>query len=445
MKHILLSVLGVAALTAALWADPPARVGRLSYVDGVVSFTSAVGQALETATLNYPLTTGNQLSTAAGARAEVQIGSAAVRLAPDTGVTFETIDDQAVQIRLDKGVISVSLHRLGKDQSFQVDTQTAGISLAAPGRYRIDQMQSGEATIVTRSGDAEVTGGQAAFHVFSGQSADIPGSGPEANQISSAPAPDAWDSWVADRDSRMSGRTSTRYASSEMDGVQDLDDYGHWTVVAGYGPLWIPQAVPIGWAPYTFGQWVWVAPWGWTWVDDEPWGFAPFHYGRWVLYTGAWCWVPGPIVVRPVYAPALVRWVGGPPPRGIAPSRAHVTWVPLQPRQVFRPPYHASATYLRAVNGGVVYRPRAPFRPSFTTGTFARPVSPDRGYMPARPMQPVLPRQDARPLFVPHRNPQWAGQPPQPAYAGPEADHGRRWPPPAYGDQDPWLLKRPGR
>src|SRR5256885_3839541 len=43
-----------------------------------------------------------------------------------------------------------------------------------------------------------------------------------------------------------------------------------------------------------------------SWVDDAPWGFAPFHYGRWTIVGGSWGWVPGPIRVRPWYAPALV-------------------------------------------------------------------------------------------------------------------------------------------
>mgnify|MGYP006969297544 CR=1 FL=1 len=65
------------------------------------------------------------------------------------------------------------------------------------------------------------------------------------------------------------------------------------------------------WAPYTTGRWAWVAPWGWTWVDVAPWGFAPFHYGRWVPRGPYWAWSPGRYVARPVYAPALVGWVGG--------------------------------------------------------------------------------------------------------------------------------------
>ena len=109
------------------------------------------------------------------------------------------------------------------------------------------------------------------------------------------------------------GSESARYVAPGVIGYQDLDYYGRWQVVPTYGAIWVPTSVPAGWAPYRYGHWVWVAPWGWTWVDDAPWGFAPFHYGRWVSYGGYWGWAPGPSYVgwRPYYAPALVGWVGG--------------------------------------------------------------------------------------------------------------------------------------
>jgi len=406
MKRLLISALVVAALSAMAWADPPARVGRLSYLDGSVSFSPAAGEKWQAATLNYPLTTGNLLSTAAGSRAEVQIGSAAVLLAPDTGISFEALDDQATQVRLDKGRISVRLRRLGRELSFEIDTQTASISLSAPGRYRIDQTDSGDATVITREGDAEVTGGQAGFHVGPGQSAEIPVSEPDSYRISSAPAPDQWDQWVSQRESGVDHAVSTRYVSSEMEGADDLDAYGNWTVVAGYGPVWFPTVV-VGWAPYTFGHWVWIDPWGWTWVDDDPWGFAPFHYGRWVLATGAWCWVPGPIVARPVFAPGLVRWVGGTPWRGHPPGQANISWAPLGPRQVFHPLYNASTTYFRAVNGAVAARPGIAMR-----SPYIHPRAPS--YAPSGPSMA------GRPPWVPGRT----FQDPRPWPTGPgPAEH----------------------
>jgi hypothetical protein len=104
--------------------------------------------------------------------------------------------------------------------------------------------------------------------------------------------------------------------------------------------------------PYRFGHWAWVEPWGWTWVDDAPWGFAPFHYGRWAfLPARGWAWVPGTIVVRPVYAPALVAFVGGPSWNvSVRLGSGPVGWFPLGPREVFVPAYHVTPEYVQRVN-----------------------------------------------------------------------------------------------
>src|SRR5208282_4922598 len=71
-----------------------------------------------------------------------------------------------------------------------------------------------------------------------------------------------------------------------------------------------------------------------------------FHYGRWAFVAGRWGWVPGPREVRPVYAPALVVFVGGGGPA----MGGNVAWFPLGPREVYVPPYHVSQTYVNQVN-----------------------------------------------------------------------------------------------
>src|SRR5208283_4445506 len=97
-----------------------------------------------------------------------------------------------------------------------------------------------------------------------------------------------WGAWCASRDAREEQLASVRYVPREMIGVEDLDANGSWIVTTGHGPVWAPQRVAPGWAPYKFGRWAWVAPWGWTWIDDAPWGFAPFHYGRWAFVDARW-------------------------------------------------------------------------------------------------------------------------------------------------------------
>jgi len=134
-----------------------------------------------------------------------------------------------------------------------------------------------------------------------------------------------------------------------MVGYEDLDQYGRWQVVADYGTVWVPR-VHAGWVPYREGRWVWIDPWGWTWVDDAPWGFAPFHYGRWVYMPTGWAWMPGTIIARPVYAPALVAFVGGSGWHASLAINEPIAWFPLGPREPFIPVYRVSPEYVRAVN-----------------------------------------------------------------------------------------------
>jgi hypothetical protein len=136
-----------------------------------------------------------------------------------------------------------------------------------------------------------------------------------------------------------------------MTGSDDLDRYGEWDRHPEYGPVWYPATVVVGWAPYRYGHWAFIRPWGWTWVDDAPWGFAPFHYGRWINYGGRWGWCPGTYVARPVYAPALVGWFSGSHVSvGISIGGPAVGWVPLAPREIYRPGYRASAGHVYRLN-----------------------------------------------------------------------------------------------
>jgi hypothetical protein len=332
--------------------DPPSRVARLSFISGSVSFRPGDVDDWTDATVNYPLRNGDHLWTDQDARAEISLGGAVIRLDQWTDFGFLALDDRTAQIDLSEGSLDVRLRRLDDRDVFEIDTPNGAVTLERPGTYRVDVDSSGDQTVVTvRGGAAEVTAAGSSFPVEAGEAGILSGRDAPSYDITDASPPDDWERWCASRDRRWDESRSTRYVSPDMVGYEDLDGYGDWREGGQYGPVWFPREVEAGWAPYRYGHWAWVDPWGWTWVDDAPWGFAPFHYGRWVYYDGGWAWVPGHVVDRPVYAPALVAFVGGPHWNSrFAGGGAGVAWFPLGPDEVYVPAYRASPTYIRNVN-----------------------------------------------------------------------------------------------
>lgn len=340
------------AFTTAAWADPPGRVGRLGDMSGQVWFFSPDSGEWVSAVRNRPLTDGDRLSTDAGARAEVRIGSSTVRLDSGTELEVLRIDDGRISLQLHSGSIAARLRTGESAREFELRTGEGRFTTLRAGRYRFDRAD--EASHVTvLSGSALFEGPGSALTVNAGQRAEFWLENNAAQYSITEPVRDAFASWSADQDRRDDRSASARYVSPEMTGAEDLDRYGRWEQEPEYGAVWIPRAVPVGWAPYRAGHWAWVSPWGWTWIDDQPWGFAPFHYGRWVTVRDRWCWVPGTYVRRPVYAPALVGWVGGPHLSvsiSVGNTAPAVGWFPLAPREIYVPSYRVSPTYVRQVN-----------------------------------------------------------------------------------------------
>lgn len=327
--------------------DPPGRVARLGYMQGSVSFQPAGESDWVGAVPNRPMTTGDQLYTDEDSRAEVQLGSAVIRLAPLTTFSFLDLDDNTVQIQLSSGAINVTVRRLGGDDDFEVDTPNQAFTALQPGHYRVEASNDGNDTVITiRAGEGESTGNGQAFTLHAGQVGTFSGTDQLYADVEQLGDPDDFDRWSESRDHRYDYSRSSQYLAPDVVGFEDLDDYGDWRDDANYGHVWFPNRVDAGWAPYHYGHWAWIAPWGWTWVDDSPWGYAPFHYGRWVNVYGRWGWVAGPPTVRAVYAPALVVFIGG-GPGGFG---GNVGWFPLGPREVYVPSYHVSEAYVTRVN-----------------------------------------------------------------------------------------------
>jgi hypothetical protein len=354
-------------------------VARISELDGSVSY--ARGDDPEnwlTADRNVPVTLGDRLYAGPQSRVELQVhGGSYVRLGSDTDLAVLNLTDDTKQFAIKSGVASIRIRRLDSDEVYEVDTPNAAITFERPGDYRVDIDPDGNTRVSVREGAASVAAGGGSVSIGTGDALEIWGADSPQYETVAILAPDGWDRWGMERETRIARAMSYQYVSNDISGLDDLDQNGRWESIPTYGNVWSPTVVAAGWAPYRDGRWMWQDPWGWTWVAAEPWGWAPYHYGRWVFWSSRWYWVPVPQRVRYVtYSPALVAFVGGGPgwSASIAVSTGgYVGWFPLAPRDPFirwwgpRPSVHVTnvtyvnRTYVTVVNrttfvsGGLVY------------------------------------------------------------------------------------------
>src|SRR5579864_6773279 len=175
---LVLAVSLLSAFSAAALADddPPGRVARLNYMQGSVSFQPGGESDWVQASPNRPLTTGDNLWADRNSRGELHIGSSAIRLSSETGISFLNLDDRTVQIQLAQGSLNVRVRRLDGDDAFEVDTPNLAFTLERAGEYRFDVDPNGNATsIAVRQGEGDATGGGSEYHMDSGDQASFSG------------------------------------------------------------------------------------------------------------------------------------------------------------------------------------------------------------------------------------------------------------------------------
>ena len=288
-------------------------VARISLIHADVSTQRGDSGDWSAATLNQPVMTGDKVSTADNARAELQLDYATIlRLGPNSQANMANLTKKNIQIQLAQGVATFSV---SKDSEAEPEIDTPNVSIHPAhhdGVFRVEVRPDGDTIVIVRAGQAQIATPQGSTELNAGEMATVRGDSEEAQyKISSAPDRDDWDRWNADRDHMIESANSWQHTNRRYTGAQDLDAYGNWKNVPDYGDVWVPNE-PDGWVPYRDGNWVWEPTYGWTWVGYEPWGWAPYHYGRWFPYGNAWAWWPGPVYAgyNPFWAPAYVSFFG---------------------------------------------------------------------------------------------------------------------------------------
>ena len=226
--------------------------------------------------------------------------------------------------------------------------------LREPGEYAIETEEDGERTVVkAHSGEAEVTGPDSSQHgyiVGANEQGIFTGSDDLSSVMTQAGRRSGFELWAYEREAarrELGGRELRAAGNGRLSGsrlVRHVEQRRPSTATSGSRAR---RTCSNDWAPYRYGRWIWVTPWGWTWVDDSPWGYAPSHYGRWTYLRQRWCWVPGPRHIHATYAPALVAWVGSP---SFGVHFRDVGWMPLGPREIYIPGRRSSWRYFHNVN-----------------------------------------------------------------------------------------------
>ncbi len=316
------AVFGMLCLPASARSDDYARIARLSFIEGHVSFQHPNEVDWTDASINLALQPGDRIYSGNDGRAEIEFDEGSVlRLAEKTDIELVSMNEDLVQIRVLVGLCTLT--RQGK-VPFDISTPAASFHTIHEGVYRFDVTETGDSDGIVRKGSMRASGANFTRDVDKGELIHMEAGDNAAPVISRYEGRDGWDEWTDRRTADEVARASTRYVPDYVYmGVSDLDRYGQWVDVGIYGYGWVPSYVGAGWSPYWDGRWCYRPYWGWTWVSYEPWGWLPYHYGRWYFSSGfGWCWLPGPSFGFHFWSPGLVRFYDGP---------GWVSWAPLGP------------------------------------------------------------------------------------------------------------------
>ncbi|HKU76664.1 MAG TPA: FecR family protein [Pyrinomonadaceae bacterium] len=346
-------------------AEALPNAARIQRVEGEVALDNSDAANAQSdqwiaATDNQPVSVGDRIYTRDNSRASLAFtGRNFARLNPNTSIDVIALNDERTQVALRDGSAMFDVGYLDSGDMFEVATPYGAVDLQQPGLYNVG-IDNGQVLVSVLSGLAQVVGMGGSGQISKGEMLTLLGSTAAdvvLSQLDGRDAGYAVDDYYSYQYPRYyDGRyrdynvyqndpyyfdpyrrnVSYQYANSYIPGLYDLDYYGDWQNVDGYGHAWAPR-VDAGWSPYQTGYWYNDYPYGPTWVSTEPWGYAPYHYGRWAFAGDRWYWVPDSVNTTPLYSPALVAFVPF--------SGNDIGWVPLGPGDVYVPHYYSTTDW----------------------------------------------------------------------------------------------------
>lgn len=285
--------------TATAFAESHVRIVRLSLVEGPVEIDRNVGDGFERALLNLPVTEGTKLRTGHDGRAEVEFENGnTLRITPDTTIGFEqlSLKDSGTKvsaIQVDRGLAYVNFSGRADDElSVRFGGQNAHPVGAARFRLEVNDKQ---ASLAVFKGDVDVQGKPGETkEIGKGRTLEFDLSGNGSYEIAKNVADSPFDSWDKEQD-KYHGRYVAKNSFSPYSyGSSDLNYYGNFVDIPGYGRCWQPYFVGTGWDPFMDGSWAFYPTIGYVWVSPYPWAWMPYRYGSWFVAPGyGWAWRPG--------------------------------------------------------------------------------------------------------------------------------------------------------
>ena len=290
----------LALVVSSAFAESHARIVRLSQIQGTVQVDRGTGQGFEKAFLNMPVTQDMKLSAKADGRAEVEFeDGSTLRLASDTTVAFSALAAQdsgakISNITLQQGLAYVDYTAKHKEDSFTVAFQKEKIQPKEAAHFRVD-LQDANAAVAVFNGDVKVSGPSGEVELGKNKTATFDFAADDKYTIAKNVEENPFDAW-----DKQQSKYQREYAKGSYNnypygyGVSDLNYYGNYSNIPGYGMMWQPYFAGAGWDPFGYGSWMFYPGFGYTWVSGYPWGWMPFRYGNWNFVPGyGWMWAPG--------------------------------------------------------------------------------------------------------------------------------------------------------